>query len=379
MQFAAAMLPADAAEATLAGRLLLDEGPTPVLIRRGEVEDVSRSAATVADLMDLPDLTAISGEVLFAIDELAKLPTARFLAPVDLQAVKAAGVTFAISAIERVIEERARGDYRLAASLRDRLEERIGGGIRSVVPGSAAAARLKQVLIEEGLWSQYLEVAIGPDAEIFTKTAPLASVGWGAQIGVRSDSTWNNPEPEVVLVVNKHGEIRGATLGNDVNLRDFEGRSALLLSKAKDNNASCAIGPFVRLFDRSFTLDDVRSAVVQLDIEGMDGFRLRGDSRMGEISRDPEDLVRQAMSEHHYPDGFVLFLGTLFAPTQDRDEKGRGFTHKIGDEVRISTAKLGTLVNTVTTSRDAPAWTFGSRALMRNLSERGLLAGTAEN
>ena len=378
MQFSATMLPVDAAEATLAGRLLLDEGPTPVLIRQGAVEDVSHSAATIADLMDLPDPASIAGRRLFGIDELAKLPSERFLAPVDLQAVKAAGVTFAISAIERVIEERARGDYRLAASLREKLEDRIGGGIRSVVPGSEGASRLKHALIEENLWSQYLEVAIGPDAEIFTKTAPLASVGWGAEIGVRSDSTWNNPEPEVVLIVNNDGDIRGATLGNDVNLRDFEGRSALLLSKAKDNNASCAIGPFIRLFDDSFGLDDVRTSVVELEIDGADGFRLRGQSRMSEISRDPEELVRQAMSEHHYPDGFTLFLGTLFAPTQDRDEEGRGFTHKIGDEVRISTPKLGMLVNRVTTSRDAPAWTFGTRALMRNLSDRGLLAGAGD-
>jgi fumarylacetoacetate (FAA) hydrolase family protein len=378
MQFTDAMLPVDAADAVLAARLLLDEGPTPVLIRNGAAEDISRTAPTVADLMDLVDPQSVHGERLFDIEELFTFPAERFLAPVDLQTVKAAGVTFAISAIERVIEERARGDSRLAASLRGKLEERIGGGIRSVVPGSEGAARLKQALIDEELWSQYLEVAIGPDAEIFTKTAPLASVGWGAEIGVRSDSTWNNPEPEVVLVVNSRGEIRGATLGNDVNLRDFEGRSALLLSKAKDNNASCAIGPFVRLFDRSFTLDDVRSAEVDLEIDGADGFELRGQSRMSEISRDPEELVRQAQSEHHYPDGFVLFLGTLFAPTQDRDEPGRGFTHKLGDVVRISTPKLGTLVNIVTTSRDAPAWTFGTRALMRNLSERGLLAGTAE-
>jgi len=275
-----------------------------------------------------------------------------------------------------VIEERARGDYRLAGEIRDKLEARIGSQIRSVLPGSDSAARLKQALIEQDLWSQYLEVAIGPDAEIFTKTSPLASVGWGAQIGVRSDSSWNNPEPEVVLVVSSRGEIRGATLGNDVNLRDFEGRSALLLSKAKDNNASCAIGPFVRLFDDRFTMDDVRSAVVELDIVGEDGFELSGQSRMSEISRDPEELVRQAMSEHHYPDGFVLFLGTLFAPTQDRDEPGRGFTHKIGDEVRISTPKLGTLANIVSTSRDAPAWEFGTRALMRNLTGRGLLTST---
>jgi len=372
----AAMLPIDAADATLAGRLLLDDGPTPILIRDGAVEDVSRTAPTIADLMELPDPASVRGERICAVEELA---VERLLAPVDLQAVKAAGVTFAISAIERVIEERARGDYRAAAAIRDKLEGRIGGGIRSVVPGSEGAARLKDALIDENLWSQYLEVAIGPDAEIFTKTAPLASVGSGAKIGVRSDSTWNNPEPEVVLVVTSRGEIRGATLGNDVNLRDFEGRSALLLSKAKDNNASCAIGPFIRLFDSSFTMDDVRSAEVELDINGEDGFRLHGQSRMSEISRDPEELVRQAMSEHHYPDGFVLFLGTLFAPTQDRDEEGRGFTHKVGDEVLISTPKLGTLFNTVTTSRDAPAWTFGTRALMRNLAERGLMAGALEN
>jgi fumarylacetoacetate (FAA) hydrolase family protein len=367
------MLPADYSSAIFAGRLLLDEGPTPVLIRGGAVEDVSRAAPTIADLMDLPDPAAVSGERLFGIEELERLPHEKILSPIDLQAIKAAGVTFAISAIERVIEEKARGDFTRAAEIRGKLEERIGGAIRSVVPGSEGAARLKEALIEDGLWSQYLEVAIGPDAEIFTKTAPLASVGWGAEIGVRSDSSWNNPEPEVVLVVSSGGKIRGATLGNDVNLRDFEGRSALLLSKAKDNNASCAIGPFVRLFDDGFTLDDVRSAIVELEIAGTDGFRLQGQSRMSEISRDPEELVRQAMSEHHYPDGFVLFLGTLFAPTDDRDEPGRGFTHKIGDEVRISSPRLGTLVNTVTTSRDAKPWTFGLRALMSNLAQRGLL------
>jgi fumarylacetoacetate (FAA) hydrolase family protein len=316
----------------------------------------------------------LSGEVLFGIDELFALPADRFLAPVDLQVIKAAGVTFAVSAIERVIEESARGDYRAAASVREKLEGRIGGGIRGMVPGSDAAARLKGALLEEGLWSQYLEVAIGPDAEIFTKAAPLASVGWGADIGVRSDSSWNNPEPEVVLIVDSRGEIRGATLGNDVNLRDFEGRSALLLGKAKDNNASCAIGPFIRLFDDDFTLDDISAAVVELEVIGGDGFRLQGQSRMNEISREPRELVRQAMSEHDYPDGFALFLGTLFAPTDDRDEPGRGFTHKIGDEVRIATPRLGALNNRVSTCQAAAPWTFGLRSLMQNLSSRGLLS-----
>jgi len=375
LAFSPAMLPVDAADAVLAGRLLLDEGPTPVLIRHGQVDDVSRRAPTISDLLEIDVWDQVEGERLFSLDELFELPVDRFLAPFDLQVVKAAGVTFAISAIERVIEERARGDYRAASAIREKVEAAIGGAIRSLVPGSEGAARLKDTLIEDGLWSQYLEVAIGPDAEIFTKTAPLASVGWGADIGVRSDSSWNNPEPEVVLAVNSNGEIRGATLGNDVNLRDFEGRSALLLSKAKDNNASTAIGPFIRLFDDHFTLDHVRGAIVELKIEGEDGFTLSGRSMMSEISRDPEDLVRQALSEHHYPDGFALFLGTLFAPTEDRDEPGRGFTHKMGDVVRISAPKLGTLVNRVTTSKEAPPWRFGVRELMRNLASRGLLEG----
>ncbi|HEX8064229.1 MAG TPA: fumarylacetoacetate hydrolase family protein [Allosphingosinicella sp.] len=368
--FSAAQLPADAAHALLVGRLRLVAGPTPVLIRDGAVFDISARAPTVADLLDRGPEAAEGGTRICAVDELR---ADRLLSPLDLQVVKAAGVTFAVSAIERVIEERARGDSQVAASIRERLESHIGGAIRSVVPGTPEAASLKQALIDDGLWSQYLEVAIGPDAEIFTKAPVLSTVGHGAEIGVRSDSSWNNPEPEIVLVVDSGGRAVGATLGNDVNLRDFEGRSALLLGKAKDNNASCAIGPFIRLFDDRFTMDDVRRARVELVVEGADGFRLEGESSMAEISRDPEDLVRQALSEHHYPDGFALFLGTLFAPVQDRDEPGRGFTHKTGDVVRISTPRLGTLVNRVTTSKSAAPWSFGVRDLMRNLAERGLL------
>lgn len=372
------MLPTDLGESVLVGRLLLEQGPTPVVIRAGVVFDVSRVAPTVADLIDGPDPHAVSGQRLCSLDELlerisASKPGAFLLSPVDLQVVKAAGVTFAVSAVERVIEERARGDARRAAEIRESLETTIGGGIRSVVPGTPEAMRLKDALLAAGMWSQYLEVAIGPDAEIFTKSAILSTVGWGAEIGVRSDSDWNNPEPEVVLIVDSAGRTKGATLGNDVNLRDFEGRSALLLSKAKDNNASCAIGPFIRLFDDHFSMDDVRNAVVELVIEGPEGYRLEGTNRMSEISRDPEELVRQAMSEHHFPDGFTLFLGSLFAPVQDRDQPGRGFTHKTGDIVRISAARIGTLVNRVTTSLEAPGWTFGVRALMRNLAARGLI------
>lgn len=370
-----AMLPADWRDASLLGRIDCGSGPVPVLVYGGAIYDLTSSAATISSAIEKGCAHAQAGVLLCTLDgDAPELADGwQLLSPVDLQCIKAAGVTFAVSAIERVIEESARGDASRAAGIRDRLEARVGAGIRSVVPGSAEAAALKQVLIDEGLWSQYLEVAIGPDAEIFTKSPILSSVGTGALIGVRSDSHWNNPEPEIVLVADSHGTAAGAMLGNDVNLRDFEGRSALLLGKAKDNTASCALGPFIRLFDDGFTIDDVRTATVDLTIAGTDGYSLEGSSRMTEISRDPLDLVAQAMSEHHYPDGYVLFLGTLFAPTKDRDVPGGGFTHKLGDVVRIRSPRLGMLENAVTTSRDAPPWTMGVAALMRNLHARGLI------
>ncbi|MEN2746539.1 fumarylacetoacetate hydrolase family protein [Sphingomonas sp. T9W2] len=375
-EHAARMLPADHDKALLVGRMQLADGPTPVVVKGGKVIDVSAHAATVADLLERSDIASLDGPVVCDTAALADPAGDHppILSPIDLQCVKAAGVTFAVSALERVIEERARGDADAAQGIRGDLEARIGGGIRSVKPGSSEAGELKAALIEAGMWSQYLEVAIGPDAEVFTKAPVLSTVGWGADVGIRSDSSWNNPEPEIVVVATSDGKVVGATLGNDVNLRDFEGRSALLLGKAKDNNASTGIGPFIRLFDGDFTMDTVRDAVVDLRIDGPEGYVLTGTSTMREISRDPEDLVRQALSEHQYPDGFVLFLGTLFAPVQDRDEPGRGFTHKPGDVVRISTPSLGELANTVTTSKAADPWSFGIRDLMRNLARRGLIA-----
>jgi fumarylacetoacetate (FAA) hydrolase family protein len=283
-------------------------------------------------------------------------------------------VTFAVSALERVIEERARGDVAAAHSMREALEQQVGTQIGVVRPGSPEATRLKHALLAAGLWSQYLEVAIGPDAEVFTKGPVLSAVGWGDWIGVRSDSRWNNPEPEIVLVCDPAGRAIGATLGNDVNLRDIEGRSALLLGKAKDNNASCAIGPFIRLFDGGFTLDHVRTAEVTLEVQGDEGYVLRGASSMRLISRDPLELIGQTIGRHHqYPDGFALFLGTMFAPIEDRDTPGLGFTHRRGDLVRIASERLGTLENRVTHCEHAPPWTVGIAALMRNLASRGLL------
>jgi fumarylacetoacetate (FAA) hydrolase family protein len=376
-------LPQDWERATLLGRIETAEGPSPILARGGRVYDVSRVAPASAECaarwaagdkldggVDIGALADLGARRAWAVGAGAAL-----LAPVDLQCVKAAGVTFAVSALERVIEERARGDAAKADSIRASLAARVGLDALAVKPGSPEAARLKAALIEEGYWSQYLEVAIGPDAEVFTKAPVLAAVGWGALIGVRADSYWSNPEPEVVLVCDGEGRAVGAALGNDVNLRDIEGRSALLLGKAKDNNASCAIGPFIRLFDEHFSIDDVRSAEVRLEIEGEDGFTLAGASQMRRISRDPLDLAAQTLSRHHqYPDGFALFLGTMFAPIEDRGEPGRGFTHKSGDIVRIASERLGVLENKVAACHEAPPWRFGVGALMRNLARRGLLA-----
>ena len=375
-------LPSDAAQATLIGRLWLP-GTGPVLVRVTPegVYDISSLALTCSDLLELDDAaTRVQAHQGSRIGETASLlqatqgaglDVAHFLAPCDLQAIKAAGVTFVASMLERVIEEQARGDASKAEAVRQAVVAVIGDNLRSVKPGSAESAKLKEVLLAQGMWSQYLEVGIGPDAEIFTKSQPLSAVGTGAQVGLHPGSHWNNPEPEIVLAVNSRGQVIGATLGNDVNLRDFEGRSALLLGKAKDNNASCAIGPFIRLFDAHFGIDDVRQADLHMVVQGPEGFVMQGASSISQISRDPLDLAAQAMGPYHqYPDGMMLFLGTMFAPTQDRHGPGQGFTHVVGDTVAVSTPLLGTLFNRVTTSDLAAPWTYGVRALMRDLARR---------
>lgn len=372
-------------EALLVGRVWSDAagGPCPALCRDGELYDLTALSPTMSGLLERDDLTERLGGTypsLGPLDAFLDLgdgtgQRGRLLAPCDLQAIKAAGVTFAGSMIERVIEERAKGDPGRAEAIRAELAGILGGSLRGVTPGSDAAAAVKAKLQAAGMWSQYLEVGIGPDAEVFTKAPPMAAVGCGAEIGVHSRSAWNNPEPEVVLAVNSQGAIRGATLGNDVNLRDVEGRSALLLGKAKDNNASAAIGPFIRLFDDGFTLATVKELRVGLEIRGEDGFLLQDHSDMMQISRRPEDIAAQTLNRsHQYPDGFVLFLGTMFAPTKDRDAPGQGFTHHKGDRVTISSAPLGKLVNTVNSCDAIAPWTFGTRALMENLAKRGALA-----
>jgi fumarylacetoacetate (FAA) hydrolase family protein len=384
----AATLPRDGTAGVLAGRVWLPQvgGPAVAAVRSDGVYDITRLAPTMRDLCESPDPAAIvrtgEGERIGTLaDILANTPVDRrdpgepwLLTPIDLQAIKAAGVTFPLSMLERVIEEQARGSPEKAEAIRNSIAGTLGGNLAKLVPGSPQAAELKRVLIAQGAWSQYLEVGIGPDAEIFTKAQPMAAVGHGMAAGLHPISTWNNPEPEVVLVVTSRGSVVGATLGNDVNLRDVEGRSALLLSKAKDNNASTAIGPLVRLFDGAFTLDSVRRIEVSLKVEGEDGFTLEGRSSMSAIARDPADLVKQMLGRHHqYPDGAVLYLGTMFAPVKDRGAKGQGFTHRKGDVTTISAPELGLLANRMTLSTEAPPWEFGPGALMHNLARRGLL------
>jgi fumarylacetoacetate (FAA) hydrolase family protein len=381
-------LPGDASAAALAGRIWRPDakGPSVVTLRGDDVIDITAAFPTMTELCEQSDpaaaMRAATGEKVGVLaDILANSVSGRrdaskpwLLTPIDLAAIKAAGVTFAVSMLERVIEEKARGNPGAAASIRAEIVGLVGEDFAKLRPGSPEAMRLKQVLIEQGSWSQYLEVGIGPDAEIFTKAQPMSAVGTGADAGLHPSSSWNNPEPEAVLVVASDGRIVGATLGNDVNLRDIEGRSALLLSKAKDNTASCAIGPFIRFFDKSFSLDDVRKMTVDLRVEGADKFVLKGSSSIARISRDPADLVAQMVGPNHqYPDGAVLFLGTLFAPIEDRKQPGGGFTHDLGDVVTISAPQLGALVNRMRRTDQCERWSFGASHLMRNLAARGLL------
>lgn len=380
-------LPEDSDVAVLVGRVWLPgklPGPCVVVVEHGEVYDITATVPTLSCLLNSESPATVARDAsrnvcLGNVEEFQNttgepVGTKRLLAPADLQNIKACGVTFVESLLERVIEEKALGEPTRAAVIRNELKERFGGSLDGLTPGSQDAQRLKEILIKEGLWSQYLEVGLGPDAEVFTKAQPMSAVGWGAAVGLHPSSSWNNPEPELVLAVNYRGDIVGATLGNDVNLRDIEGRSALLLGRAKDNNGSCAIGPFVRLIDENFTLETLRSLRIDLRIEGQDGFVLDASSDMSRISRDIVDLVAQVIGRHHqYPDGFLLFTGTLYAPSKDRDEPGRGFTHKPGDLVTISSPHLGALFNTVELCTRIPQWDFGAWSLFKNLARRGLL------
>jgi fumarylacetoacetate (FAA) hydrolase family protein len=385
----ASCLPADHDRALLVGRVFVAalEGPVLVRVQANGIYDLSPVAATSSQLLNrdnpvaairaagpLPRMASTADVLANSAYDARNHSLPWFLAPCDLQALKASGVTFVASTLERVIEEQARGDPEKAVAVRREIVAVIGDNLSKIRPGSPEAAQVKEALIRQGAWSQYLEVGIGPDAEIFTKSQPMSAVGLGAEVGIHPKSEWNNPEPEIVLAVNGKGRTVGAALGNDVNLRDFEGRSALLLGKAKDNNASCAIGPFIRLFDEHFGIDEVRSCDIAMRVDGPEGFAMTGTSSMAMISRDPLDLVGHAIgANHQYPDGLMLFLGTMFAPVKDRLGPGKGFTHVVGDIVTVTTPTLGALVNRVNHSDKVAPWTFGAAALMQNLARRRLL------
>lgn len=355
------------------------ELPVPVLFSDGYLWDASLLAPSSSEVLELEDaarlLRGLKGDApLWAINDVTlesegDLSSPRLLAPVDLQVIKACGVTFVGSMVERVIEERAGGNPQTAAEIRESMQTEVGVDLASVIPGSEEAATVKRALRARGWWSQYLEVGLGPDPEVFTKAPVLSSVGSGTDIGVPTFSSWNNPEPELVIVADSNGRMVGVTLGNDVNLRDVEGRSALLLGMAKDNNRSTALGPFIRLFDDNFTVEQARVLEITLRVDGPEGYSLKGLNSVSALSRSFEDLISATYGDHHqYPDGFALFTGTLFTPTEDRDVRGEGFTHKMGDVVVISNERLGTLVNRVGRSEELPPWTYGIRTLTRDVS-----------
>ncbi|HMO27359.1 MAG TPA: fumarylacetoacetate hydrolase family protein [Tepidisphaeraceae bacterium] len=363
-------------------------GPCVVTVRDGAVIDLSETFETFSALLNhdhpLEAVRSAKGRVLAPADQVIRdslyphradrlIDEQRvvLLAPNDLCATKACGVTFIRSLLERVVEEKAQGDPTKAADIRAMITHALGDDLSKVKPGSPQTVQLKKKFIDAGIWSQYLEVGIGPNVEIFTKAQPMSSVGYGQQVGVLPDSMWNNPEPEVVLAVSRRGRIVGVTLGNDVNLRDYEGRSALLLGEAKDQNGSSAIGPMVRLMDESFSVADITRLEVRLSVQGLDGFTVTGANRMSEISRSPEEIAQSVVCAHHqYPDATMIYLGTMFAPTEDRSAAGGGFTHHLHDRVEISVPQLGTLVNWVNHTDRIPPWEYGASELVECLVAR---------
>jgi len=382
---AAQVLPSDGYAGTLVGRALFPgvfPGPCVVAIREDGVHNISGTVPTMAQLLNAPNPLATLQRALRNCVYLGPLesllenstPSTHdplkpyLLTPIDLQAVKAVGLTFVNGLLQRFADDNG------GAATVAKMEKAAGVALGKILPGSEEAARLRTALMEDGLWNDTLEVGFGPDVELFTKAQPLSAVGTGAEIAVLPTSKQTFAEPEVVLMLNADGKICGATLGCDMTARDVEARSLLLLGRAKDQNATCAVGPFIRLFDQTFSLPNVQGMNLTYAFEGADDAVFTDTGSMDQIGRGLITLARQVVNEHHgYPDGVALFTGCMFKAPSSRGASDTPFTHQVGDVVIIKASPLGTLINRVNTTDKVRPWSFGMSDLMANLANRQLL------
>jgi 2-dehydro-3-deoxy-D-arabinonate dehydratase len=225
----------------------------------------------------------------------SKLNHAELLAPIATQEVWAAGVTYLRSRQARMEEAKSAG----------------GGDF-------------------------YDRVYAAPRPELFFKATPHRVVGPGGKVRLRRDSQWNVPEPELALVINRHGKIVGYTIGNDMSSRDIEGENPLYLPQAKVYDGSCALGPCVLVSAQELP----RETEIRLEIRRGGQTAFEGKTALTQMKRGLTELVEYLFRDNSFPDGCVLLTGTGIVPPDS-------FTLNSGDEVRITIEPIVTLVNPV--------------------------------